>query len=39
MKVNPFPWFPWWPKVEESHALPIIVIGIVLAAILAYFLL
>jgi hypothetical protein len=38
MKVNPFPWFPWWPKVEEGHALRIIVIGLVLAAILAYFL-
>jgi len=39
MKTNPFPWWPWWPKIEESHALPIIAIGIVLAAILAYFVL
>ncbi len=37
-KVNPFPWFPWWPKVEESHLLPIMLIGIIAAAILAYFL-
>jgi hypothetical protein len=24
VKTNPFPWFPWWPKVEESHYIPII---------------
>jgi len=37
VKSNPFPWFPWWPKVEESHYLPIIIIGAILAAILIYF--
>lgn len=38
MKINPFPWFPWWPQIEESHALPIIVIGLTIAAVLIYFL-
>ena len=37
VKTNPFPWFPWWPKVEESHYIPIIVIALVLAAVLIYF--
>ena len=37
MKTNPFPWFPWWPKVEESHYIPIIIIATILAAILIYF--
>jgi hypothetical protein len=37
VKTNPFPWFPWWPKVEESHYVPIIVIALVLAAVLIYF--
>ena len=37
MKTNPFPWFPWWPKVEESHYVPIIAIALVLAAVLIYF--
>jgi hypothetical protein len=37
VKTNPFPWFPWWPKVEESHYLPIIIIALVLAAVLIYF--
>jgi hypothetical protein len=36
MKKNPFPWFPWWPKVEESHQMRIIVLGIVLAMILIW---
>jgi len=36
VKTNPFPWFPWWPKVEESHYLPIIIIALILAAILIY---
>jgi hypothetical protein len=34
MKTNPFPWFPWWPKVDESHYLPILVLGIILGAVL-----
>jgi hypothetical protein len=37
VKTNPFPWFPWWPKVEESHYVPIIIIALILAAILIYF--
>jgi hypothetical protein len=37
VKTNPFPWFPWWPKVEESHYVPIIVIALVLAVVLIYF--
>jgi hypothetical protein len=37
VKTNPFPWFPWWPKVEESHYVPIIVTAFVLAAVLIYF--
>ena len=37
VKTNPFPWFPWWPKVEESHYIPIIVIALVLAVVLIYF--
>jgi hypothetical protein len=37
VKTNPFPWFPWWPKVEESHYVPIIVIALVLTAVLIYF--
>ena len=37
VKTNPFPWFPWWPKMEESHYLPIIALGLVLAAVLIYF--
>jgi len=37
MKTNPFPWFPWWPKVEESHYIPIVVVALFLAAILIYF--
>jgi hypothetical protein len=36
MKTNPFPWFPWWPKIEESHVLPLIVVGIILGAVLIY---
>jgi hypothetical protein len=38
VKTNPFPWFPWWPKVEESHYVPIIIIALVLAVVLIYFL-
>jgi hypothetical protein len=37
MKGNPFLWFPWWPEMEESHQLPVAVLGIVLAAVLFYF--
>jgi hypothetical protein len=37
VKTNPFPWFPWWPKVEESHYIPIIIIAAIGAAILIYF--
>jgi hypothetical protein len=37
MKTNPFPWFPWWPEVEESHYTPIIMLGIILAAALIRF--
>ena len=37
VKTNPLPWFPWWPKMEESHYLPIIALGLVLAAVLIYF--
>jgi hypothetical protein len=37
MKENPFPWLPWWPKVEESHYLFVIAAGIVLGIILIYF--
>ena len=36
VKVNPFPWFPWWPKIEETHYLPILAIGVLLAAVVAY---
>ncbi len=36
MKQNPFPWFAWWPEVEENHYLFIIAAGIALAAILIY---
>jgi hypothetical protein len=36
VKRNPFPWFPWWPPIEESHYLPIIIIGVVIAAGVAY---
>jgi hypothetical protein len=37
MKTNPFPWFPWWPKMEESHSLLVIILGLTLAAVLIYF--
>jgi len=36
MKTNPFRWFPWSPKIEESHVLPVIVVGIILGAVLIY---
>lgn len=38
LEVNPFPWFPWWPKVEESHIVFIIVFGMLGAVVLAYLL-
>jgi hypothetical protein len=37
MKTNPLPWFPWWPKIEESNALLVIAVGLALAAVLIYF--
>jgi len=37
VKTNPFPWFPWWPKVEESHYVPIIAIATILALVLIHF--
>jgi hypothetical protein len=37
VKTNPFPWFQSWPGMEESHYLPIIALGLVLAAVLIYF--
>jgi hypothetical protein len=36
MKTNPLPWFPWWPKMEESHAPVVIILGLALAAVLIY---
>jgi hypothetical protein len=36
MKTNPFPWLPWWPKLEKGHQLPVVIISIVLAAVLVY---
>jgi hypothetical protein len=36
MTRNPFPSLPWWPKMEESHVLPIIILGIFLGAVLIY---
>lgn len=35
-KTNPFPWFPWWPAMEESHYLRVIVLGFILGAALIY---
>ena len=36
VKRNPFPWFPWWPPIEETHYLPIFIVGILLALGIAY---
>jgi hypothetical protein len=37
VETNPFPWFPWWPKVEESDSVPILMIALILAVVLIYF--
>ena len=36
VKRNPFPWFPWWPPVDENHYLPILVLGILIALAVGY---
>lgn len=35
--TNPFPWFPWWPEVEENWYVPIIAIAIILAVVVIQF--
>lgn len=35
---NPFPWFPWWPKLRQNHPLPVVLTGVAIAVILSYLL-
>ncbi|HVN63299.1 MAG TPA: hypothetical protein VMT58_01585 [Candidatus Binataceae bacterium] len=36
MKINPFPWFPWWPKIERSHLIPILIAAVAAAIVVIY---
>jgi len=37
VKRNPFSWLPFWPDIEDSHILPIVIVGLITAAILIWF--
>jgi hypothetical protein len=32
---NPFPWFPWWPKLQQNHLLPVVITAVAIALLLS----